>query len=327
MALSAAFVAAHIQRWRANLTSDAYPHRKWWPECLFHHAPLENAVSILTTGVLRSRNDPLNVIARDVAAREVNQRRGHAHDSVRLYCRPRTPTQFNIEGIRKPGECRHGDETQAPVLVMFALDAQSVLTLPNVRFSDRNMQAGAAVPGDSEDYFAAIPFAKVFHEGPTGGDDTIIRHRCAEVLPSSPLDLGAHLKGIFLRSEPERDTLLHLLGEHRHRWQRRCHVSDALKVFEKKYSFVQELSLTREGVVFILNPRIDAGGVDIRITVSDALGQRVAQFQSDGLAAMPPNGGKWIFKRAFADGYYRVKIEIDGHLAFENGISLTHSLF
>ena len=326
MALSEDVAAAHIAYWQGQLNQPWYNHRRYWPECLFHHAPLENAVAILTSAMLRSRNDPANPRPRDVAAREVNAARVHAHDRVRLYFRPKTPTQYHIEGIRKPGECKFGEETHAPVLVMLILDAHRILTLPDTQFCDRNMQRGDAIPGDSEAYFAAIPFDKVYHEGPTGGDEAITSHRCAEVLPTSPLDLGQSLRAVFLRSEPERDTLLNLLGDQRGRWGDRCYVSDALKVFEKRYSFVQDISLSQQGVVFTLNPRADRRGVRISIQVWDAAGQFVVRFDHPDLAAAPAEGS-WIYNHAFADGVYRVRAEIEDHLAYDAYIPLGAALF
>lgn len=325
MALSDTFVAAHIAHWEQALTISDYPYRRHWPSCLFHHAPFENAVSILSTGMLRSRNDPANPRPRDVAAQGVNQARIHAHDRVRLYFRPKTPTQYHIEGIRKPGECKFGEAAHAPVLVMLVLDARWILTLPDIQFCDRNMQRGTAVPGDSEQYFAAIPFEHVFHEGPTGGDEMISAHRCAEVLTSSPLPLDHCIRAIYFRSEPERDTVLHALGLHRKRWLQRCFVSDALKVFEKKYSFVQEINLQPDGVVFTLNPRWDRQTVEIRITVLDANGV-VAQFYNSSLAAAPAQG-QWIYHHEFPNGEYLVRVEVDGHLAYQAPISLLNILF
>lgn len=326
MALSAAAAAAHIQHWEGQLNQPWYNHRRYWPGCLFHHAPLENAVAILTEGMLRSRNDPANPRPRDIAAREVNAARVHAHDRVRLYFRPKTPTQFNIEGIRKTGECRFGEETHAPVLVMLILDAQQILTMPETQFCDRNMQSADAAPGESEAYFAAIPFDKVFHEGPTGGDETIRAHRCAEVLAASPLDLNRCLRAAFFRSEPERDTLLTLLGPHRDRWASRCHVSDALKVFEKRYSFVQEIGLTNEGVFFTLNPRDDRRGVKISIQIWNSAGEFIVRFDHANLAAAPPEG-RWIYHHAFGDGLYHVRVQIEDHLAYEGFIPLGAALF
>lgn len=138
---------------------------------------------------MRSRSDPRNLRKKDVAAGGVIDNRNYAHSLVRLYFRPRTPTQYHIEGIRKDGEFKYGESTHAPVLVMFVLDARRVLTRKGVEFGDRNMQLASACPGDTLEYFENIPFNKVYHEGNTGGDVSISQHRCAEVLVQSPLPL------------------------------------------------------------------------------------------------------------------------------------------
>jgi hypothetical protein len=68
MALSTGFVDRHIAQWEDWCRQKQnYPHRVRWPSRLFHHSPIENAVTILTTGMLRSRGDPENVRSRDVA--------------------------------------------------------------------------------------------------------------------------------------------------------------------------------------------------------------------------------------------------------------------
>jgi ssDNA thymidine ADP-ribosyltransferase DarT-like protein len=193
MALSAEFIRAHITRWEQALTSPYHPYRSKWPSRLFHHAPIQNAVKILLDGNLRARNDPQNQRAVDVAAPGVIAARDDAHGFARLYFRPRTPTQWHIEGIRKQGECQW-EESHAPVLVMMVFNADSVLATPGVKFCDRNMQLGNAASDDTEEYFSQIPFHKVFHEGAIGGDRSIIEHRCAEVLAASPLPLAEHLQ-------------------------------------------------------------------------------------------------------------------------------------
>lgn len=327
MALSRASVDAHIAHWRAALESPYYPHRKHWPARLFHHAPLENAVSILRQGLLRSRNDRHNKRQRDIAAPGVIDARDHAHDFVRLYFRPKTPTQYHIEGIRRNADCAYGADTHAPLLVMFALDARTVLTRPDVRFSDRNMQLGSAQPGSDQAYFDAIPFNKVYSEGGTGGDRSVTDARCAEVMTSSPLELPSCLREIYLRSEAERDTLLHMLGADRARWANLCYVSDALKVFEKRFAFVKKVGLTPEGVVFAFNARHDRRPLDVKIDVYDQDGLRHIDFHNHQLAATPPNASRWIFKHQLSPGIYTVHVTLEGHLAHSSLISLQDTLF
>lgn len=327
MALRPEFVDAHIARQVERLTSDNYPHRKYWPTRLFHHAPLENAISILQAGVLRSRNDPLNTHPRDVAAQEVVNTRVEAHDYVRLYFRPKTPTQYSIEGIRKINECPYGEGTHAPFLVMFALDARSVLSQPDTRFSDRNMQLIATVSGDTEEYFENIPFQKVFSEGNTGGDRSITDARSAEVMAHSPLDLNDCLREIYFRSEPERDTVLSMLGAHRDTWAKMCYVSDNLKVFQKRHTFVQEIALTPEGVTFLLNPRHDLGKIKVAISITDTTGKKVADFFNEALDARPAGNNRWIYKCSLPTGVYFVTVRLEDQLAYSAWIPLSSTLF
>ena len=170
----------HIDQRRASLVNRPYPHRVRWPSRLFHHSPIENAVQILQQGVLRARADHHLHICRDVAGDGVIHARFDAHQFVRFYFRPRTPTQFHIEGFRRADECEFGH--QAPVLVMLVFHALGILSGEETRFSDRNMQRGDARTGNSLEFIQSIPWDKVYHEGGLQGDISIIHHRCAEVL-------------------------------------------------------------------------------------------------------------------------------------------------
>lgn len=328
MALSELFVDQHIARWQGKLTGPVYAHRRHWHANLFHHAPVENAAAILLDGCLRSRNDTANQRVRDVAAPGVINARNHAHDSVRLYFRPKTPTQWHIEGIRKAGECQYGEDAHAHILVMFLLDARSVLTQPDIRFSDKNMQLMGTVAGDTEAYFAQIPFAKVYSEGGIGGDRSLIDARCAEVLTPSPLPLNGILRGICLRSEPEKETLLHMLGDQRGEWERYCHVSDALKVFQKKYAFVDVLRLTREGVVLRLNSREDGEKIELKIDVWDSDGRHIVDFCNTAHDPIPPDPRhNWIWRCPLIHDMYFVEVRLEGQLAYQSHMVLGDTLF
>jgi len=197
MGLNKEFLDTHIVEWENKLKGPAYPHREKWPRHLFHHAPLENAVNILTSGQLLSRTDSDTMRARDVAAQGVIDHSQRAHKFARLYFRPRTPTQYHIEGIRKFGECQYGENAHAPVLIMLIFDARLVLSLQGVCFSNSNMQTGV-IEGSTTAFFLNIPFDKVYHEGGIGGDRSITSHRCGEVLAPSPMAIyGVHT--IYLR--------------------------------------------------------------------------------------------------------------------------------
>jgi hypothetical protein len=236
MALSAEFIDRHIAQWEDWCRrQQAYLHRVRWPSRLFHHSPIENAATILTSGVLRSRADPENCRPLDVAGAGVIEAREDAHNSVRFYFRPRTPTQFHIEGIRKAGECKYGDASHAAVLVMLIFQARAILSDPLVRFTDRNAQQSAAVYGTEEAEFAAIPFDKVYHEGGIASDQSITSHRCAEVHATSPISLDGTLEAVCCRSNAERETLLFMLGGNAAKWADKILVSDDLRVFQRDF--------------------------------------------------------------------------------------------
>ncbi len=327
MALSEAFIASHIAKWEAVLNNPFRPYRAKWPSRLFHHAPIENAVKILKDGNLRSRLDPNNDREKDIAAAGVIESRIHAHDFVRLYFRPRKPTQWHVEGVRKPGECNYGDQAHAPVLVMMVFDARRVLIREGVQFSDRNMQLGEAIPGSDEEYFSAIPFGKVYHEGGTGGDRSITNHRCAEVLTTSPLPLDETIQWIYCRTTAERETLLHLLGSHRQKWADRVLVSDDLLLFERKFVFVEDVTLNEDGVVFQLSPRADQQPVDVCVRAWNATGTEIVNFRNTETNALPDLLVKrWRVPKNMSDGNYLVEIQLEGHLAFRAHVSLGNNL-
>jgi ssDNA thymidine ADP-ribosyltransferase, DarT len=293
MSLRPEFVAEHIGRWEKALTGVFYPYRARWPSRLFHHAPLENAVSIFNSGFLRSRNDPKNPKPKDVAAEEVVNSRTHAHNFVRLYFRPRTPTQFHIEGIRQADECRYGPDAHAPILVMLVFDAKKVLVLDGLRFCDRNMQGGDAEIQESEEQFGQIPFEKVYHEGGIGGDRSIIEHRCAEVLTPTPLSLEQNLEFTYCRSEAEKETLLYQLRDAPWDYSDLIRVSQDLRVFQREYVFVEEVSLSKQGIVFRLNPRQIPRPVDTQVEAWDASGTQKVSFRNSKLPAVPENARNW----------------------------------
>jgi hypothetical protein len=327
MALSTRFIEDHISKWEGELTKPWYPYRSKWPSRLFHHAPIENAVGLLKDGNLRSRHDPVNAEFKDVAATGVITARGHAHNFARLYFRPRTPTQWHIEGIRKAGECSYGPASHAPVLIMLVFDARKVLAKDGIKFCDRNMQLGTADPSDSEVYFSMIPFQKVFHEGATGGDRSIIEHRCAEVLAESPLPLSTTLQCIYCRTTAERETLCHLLGKDAPRWSSKIIVSNDHLVFERKYTFVEYVTMVADGLVFELSPRFDAKPISVKVSATDNNHNEVISFYSGEMLAHPSSTVKrWRISKQLPHGKYHVQINLEGHLAYSAVVSLGDSL-
>jgi hypothetical protein len=201
------------------------------------------------------------------------------------------------------------------------LESTAQTLVNTVKFSDRNMQLGGAEPNDTEVYFSGIPFEKVFHVGSIGNDRTIIEHRCAEVLATSPLPLASTLQWIYCRTLAERETLFDLLGPDAATWSKKIIVSDDLLVFERKYTFVEYVGFNDEGLVFQLNPRVDQKTVSINVSATDSAGKQVVTFIHTEMKTRPEAPSiRWRVNASLPHGTYRVRIELEGHLAFSANV-------
>ncbi len=313
MGLSPGVVQTHINYWQRRLSVGNRPYRRRWPSRLFRHEPLENAVRILRAGVLLSRRDAADEIERDIAPAEIIARRGAAHDAVRLYFRPRTPTQYHIEGIRKPPEYFQG--RHAPVLIIMVFRAEDILTQRGVTFSDGNMQSYGARTFRTDDEFQAMPFELIYHDGPFPREQgaEIVHSRCAEVLVPSPLELPDHLQAVLCRSPAERATLLHLLGDAANQWNGRIRVYGEPGLFESQYAYMDTVDGGPDGIDFTLHPRRDGLAVRTEMWTWDSDGNQVMHFDPTELDASEP----WTSQTTFEPGTYVARFELEGCLAYE----------
>ena len=87
----------HIDRLRSACYHGLGARRRRWPRYLFHCTDVLNVVSVVKSGELLSRaqakrSDSLSV---DIASPEIIEHTdAEWQDYVRLYFRPRTPTQY-----------------------------------------------------------------------------------------------------------------------------------------------------------------------------------------------------------------------------------------
>ncbi len=187
------------------------PARQWWPDFLFHFTDISNAVKILESGklVCRSRVN----IEKDIASQQVIEQTDEKwKDYVRLYFRPRTPTQYHNEGFR-PISSLSSLKAHCPMPIFLVFDADTLLTADSTYFSDGNVAVSKPSVGNDASFFQTIPFEKVFHDGRLNDNEkrNIVYHRHAEVLIPNELGLDS-LKWIVCRSEAESRTLRELLN-------------------------------------------------------------------------------------------------------------------
>lgn len=246
-------IREHIEQWETRLS----PGRRSIPRYVYHFTAIPNAVNILTYGHIYSRAEAnqQKFMLTDNACREIIEQTKEEHTRyARLYFRPRTPTQYNNEGIRPL--LHRSLNSHCPTPVFFCFDAFHVLSMDATEFSNGNMGTSRARHSADEEFFDSIPFEYVFHDGPwtPGSADAIRFHRHAEVLVPNNLPLAPSLRHILVRSEAERSTFLGLLPHLiREKWQHITKVGGP-KYFNREATYVENVTAQNERIKFEFNP-------------------------------------------------------------------------
>ncbi len=294
--------------------------RKWWPDWLFRSDHVENAAAVLNSGMLLSRAaaEHDRLIAKDAGSpQHIGQLTAEHRRYVRLYFRPRTPTQYVNEGIRPKHKIQLAAHMPVPVYLLFSA---SLLMEAGVSFSRGRLTPSAPI-GDTAEFLRGTNFADVYHNsavGRLGESDrrsTILNARHTEVLVKDELPL-THLKHIVCRSGPERDTLLNLLAQQvRSQWMPRTHVDEGhRRLFQKLGTFVQSADLSRTASRFVFYPNIEQGmrgPFQLHIEwVSDDR-KRIHKNPIFVVSTRPE-----IFNLGQGASRYRVRVSLDGDLAY-----------
>ncbi len=194
------------------------PQQKKWVPYLFHTTDIVNAIEIVKDNQLISRarrdRDKPKIQFVDSAHKDIiDSTSDQLKNFVRLYFRPKTPFQYNIEGIRP--EHLIENDAHCPVPVIFLLDAYQILRLQRVEFTDGNAASSSRVKYlKSVDEYLQLPFQDIYHDGVIRNEEDkerIIFHRHAEVLVPDSLNMTSFLKYIIFRSEAECATFKTLL--------------------------------------------------------------------------------------------------------------------
>lgn len=293
------------------------PLRAWWPDYLFHTTELRNAVAILDSGELLSREDAGDDMAWDNANAEII---GHTPDwvkqMVRFYFRPRTPTTYSIEGFRtSPHRDPHA---YCPLPVMFILPALPILTAEGTQFADGNCSSREMHHDDDAAFFQALPFADIYHDGPWQSEEAErIRHRRqAEVLTQSPFDIREHQPHVRVRSVAERETLLSSLrpatGE---RYRKIVQVSSKAPLFFKHWTYIESVQALGDSLIVRFNESTkDRNEFAIRLSFFSLDGTLLNVRHRHRQTIEPL---KLSTEELIPTGEpYQLQIELEGHLAY-----------
>ncbi|MEQ1519133.1 MAG: DarT ssDNA thymidine ADP-ribosyltransferase family protein [Usitatibacteraceae bacterium] len=234
--------------------------RQWWPHFIFHFTDIRYVVSILTDGKLlpRSRSN----MATDIASAGVLDNTADTwKEYVRLYFRPRTPMQWNNEGIRPRGGLT-SLRAHCPVPVFLLFDSKDILSRATTRFSEGNLAGNGVRVDDDAVFLASIPFEKVYHDSALSDDGkrNIVFHRHAEVMIPQELDLSG-LKYIICRSEAETETLRNLLTPQiRSQFDARICEARRANLFFRRWTFVETALLEHQKLVLNFNQSTSSPG-------------------------------------------------------------------
>jgi hypothetical protein len=299
--------------------------RAGWPLYVFRIEDLPAAVRILSTGELLSRNEALRrgVLGYDTASPSVME---YAPDwckaCVRLYFRPRTPTEYQSEGFRPQTSLPLGAHRPVPVVLVF--DALKVLTDKRTSFTDGNATKKRCRRGETAAFLKSIPFERVYHIGPfvESDRDEIVFRRCAEVLVEKHMALD-NLRRIFCRSQAEFETLLTMLSpELRARYAKRIGVSASL--FNLKWTYLERVDLTDTHANFHFSPStLTPGPFSASLDVTERDGTVLGTWTSPKFMSDPDFTIK--FYRPFSA--YKIRLELDGHIAYCNSYSAEELVF
>jgi hypothetical protein len=263
-------IRRHIDVWANQLGI-----LNWWPRYVYHFTDVCNAAKIVQSGYLYSRSEAQQrglMVVDNASPEIINQTRPEHLQYVRLYFRPKTPTQYRNEGIRPPSQRVLGG-AHCPVPIYFCFDAFTVLALDETEFSDGNMGSSRVSHSGERDFFLSIPFHLVFHNRwftPDEHDEVIFR-RNAEVLVPGRLPLKPALKFIACRSAPERQTLLQLLptNDLRRQWAARIRLGDQ-GFFERRWTYVEEAVAVDNNMILRFNPNtMTPGPFDVSFSYSE----------------------------------------------------------
>ena len=217
-----------LKSFQSQLSSNTPGTQNWWTKYLFHFTDITNALLILESGSIYSREKAieLGLMQNDNANDSVIAQTSELHKKyARLYFGPSTPTQYSNEGI-KPKDCL-SENAHCPIPIMFVFDFIKIFMLEDVNFTDGNLATNPNIFNDVKD-LEKLNFNLIYHRTwfEPQNRQVIVNARHSEILIKDNLPLENNLSVLVVRSEAEKETLLY-------------QISDTLKQVYQKKIFIQ----------------------------------------------------------------------------------------
>jgi len=305
--------------------------QNWWARYLFHFTDITNAIKILECEALYSRN---KAIAKKLMQCEnaspdvIENTKEEFKDFVRLYFRPRTPTQYHNEGFR-PLTDRELGGAHCPVPIIFLFNSEPILTDSETYYSDGNIASSNVLVSNKAEFYLSLDFKDIYHDSSLYGYDkntrsSIIYHRQSEVLIHNQLMLD-HIYGIFCRSSAEYDTLKNLLSSDIwDKWSDKIGVDNKNTFYFNRWPYITEVELNLDQIIIYFNP-VYTGPYKIRIEVINLETGSLHDLDKTGYYINKKIRIKLDPKHKLSS--YSCKVLIDDHIAYFNSFSDEEIIF
>ena len=301
--------------------------RRWWPKFLFHFTDIRNVAQILRDNILYSRAQVEKQRKLAVSSGSPKVLAGtdeKVKNLVRLYFRPKTPTQYHAEGVHSQQSLNKSDFPFAhcPVPVFLLFDAAAILSREDCLFSDRGLGGRGYHIGSTARELSELPWKQIYHNKSLDRNNPgiardIVSRRNAEVVIPDHLTLGS-LKFIYCRSEAEKETLLHLLSpELRIRYRSRILASTRSDLFFRKRTFIESVMLSSNHIRLRFSPDTNCPGpfaLEIALRHMARIKLMNKQFVLE-----PPFDYRIDFPQAIRE--YEIRVTLDGNLVYANAHS------
>jgi len=299
-----------------------FPHgyQSWWHRFIFHFSDISNVTSILKSGKLYSRNKALELrlMENDNASDEVIGNTGlDAKDFVRFYFGTGTPTQFHNEGFKPKNKIQNNAHCPLPIFLLF--DFVKLLAREDSHFSSGNIAANHAdIYTDIQD-LSHLEFEHIYHRGYIP-DELNTRHvvycRHAEVLIPERVDIYDFLAYVCVRSQAEKETLLHGLPI-----EIVEKLNDKLLVrtnglFEPRRLYVESVKLDN-GQIKVLFSMATVDKYVFKTTVIN-LDTGARRERETGQVSLESKEVTIQLESEYRGDRLEFHLEIDGHLAYAN---------
>lgn len=301
-------------------------NKKAWLRYCYHFSHVENIISILKDGELLARSEAvrLDKMVSDNASEQIIELTNSKYkDFVRLYFRPKSPTQYHNEGFKTEQQLRISClDAQCPVPVFLFFDLEKVLNHPESQFSEKSLASSNDVQlYNTPEEFRELPFAKIYHDRALSQSerDSIVGHRHAEIIIPDRFSIDEYLKRIVVRSPAEKETLLSLMdGDLKNKFNHLIQIDSTQNVFFNRWTYLYEVDLYSSGLE-----------LELRLS-SETNNNEPIQFDLE-LAFEFDNGNTLFKKHTISDWTavtkilfnfqnpkeaYQVRVRFDGHLMY-----------